>query len=173
MTDALPVARATGNATVTLDWKTTQPDTDTSGCSDTCNGWDFDLLVKLPAGSYVDPFVTPGDLITSPFVRNPRDSLNDSQPLETVVINTAAANGVYKVVIDRWYSPTGPIFNPSWVGSQASVRVYNGTTPISPFYGAPPASCTASTEFWHVGNLTKNGASYTWTNVNTCTNVKP
>ncbi|HXG22241.1 MAG TPA: S8 family serine peptidase [Methylomirabilota bacterium] len=173
MTDALPVARATGHATVTLDWKTTQPDTDTSGCSDTCNGWDFDLLVKLPAGSYIDPFVNPGDLITSPFVRNPRDSLNDSQPLETIVINAAAANGVYKVVIDRWYSPTGPIFNPSWVGSQASVRIYNGATPIPLFYGAPPASCTTSTEFWHVGNLTKNGATYTWTNVNTCTNTKP
>ena len=109
-TDALPQARATGNATVTLDWKNIHPITDTPGCIDACNGWDFDLAVKLPSGVYVDPFFNPGDLNAAPFVKNPRDSVNDSKPLETTVIGSAAANGVYRVVIDRWYSPTGTIF---------------------------------------------------------------
>lgn len=171
-TDALPTARPTGNATVTLDWKTIQPVIDTPGCIDTCNGWDFDLLLKLPAGSYIDPFSSTGDLIAAPFVKNPRDSFNDLEPVETVVIGAAAANGVYRVVIDRWYSPTGNIFNPSWTGSQASVQIYNGATPIGVFYAAPPATC-ATNEYWHVGNLTKSGTAYTWANVNTCTNVKP
>jgi hypothetical protein len=173
MTDALPKARPTGDVTVTLDWKNIQPVDDTVGCIDACNGWDFDLLLKLPNLAYIDPFSNTGDLIAAPFVKNPRDSVNDNEPVETGVIRSAAANGVYRVVIDRWYSPTGAIFNPSWTGSQASVQIYNGATPIGLFYAAPPASCTTATEYWHVGNLTKNGTSYTWTNVNTCTNVKP
>ena len=173
-TDALPKARPTGNATVTLDWKNIQPIDDTPGCIDACNGWDFDLLVKLPTtGFYIDPFSNTGDLVTAPFVKNPRDSYVDSEPVETVVIGAAASNGVYRVVIDRWYSPTGFSYNPSWTGSQASVQLYNGATPIGLFYGAPPASCTPATEYWYVGNLTKTGTSYTWTNVNACTNVKP
>ncbi len=172
-TDALPKARATGNATVTVDWKNIQPIDDTPGCVDTCNGWDFDLLLKLPNLTYVDPFSTPGDLIAAPFVKNPRDSFNDFEPVETLVISSAAANGVYRVVIDRWYSPTETIFNPSWTGSQASVQIYNGATPIGTFYGVPPASCTTATRYWHVASLTKSGTAYTWANVNTCTNVRP
>ena len=172
-TDALPKARPTGNATVTLDWKNIQPINDTPGCIDACNGWDFDLLVKLPAGTYIDPFANTGDLITAPFVKNPRDSFNDLEPVETIVISSAAANGVYRVVIDRWYSPTEAIFNPSWTGSQASVQIYNGATPFGAFYGAPPASCTTATRYWHVASLTKSDTAYTWANVNTCTNVLP
>src|ERR687898_532676 len=51
-TDALPQARDTGNATVTIDWKTSQPRYNLSflgvpsGCADTCNGWEFDLALK-------------------------------------------------------------------------------------------------------------------------------
>lgn len=173
-TDALPKARPTGNATVTLDWKTIQPFQDTPGCIDACNGWDFDLLVKLTTGIYIDPFSNTGNLVASPFVKNPRDSIDDFEPVETAVIGAAASNGVYRVVIDRWYSPAGALFNPSWTGSQASVQLYNGATPIvGTFYVAPPASCTIATKYWHVGNLTKTGTSYAWTNVNACTNVKP
>src|ERR671913_2067269 len=55
-TDALPQARDTGNATVTIDWKTSQPRynlsfpplSTPSGCVDTCNGWEFDLALKHP-----------------------------------------------------------------------------------------------------------------------------
>jgi len=175
ITDALPKVRAAGNATITLDWKTTQPQFDTPGCSDACNGWDFDLTVKLPVGTYIDPLLNPGSLVAAPFARNPRDSFNDNEPLETVVIGATAANGVYQVVVDRWYSDdgTGPEFNPFWAGSQASVQLYNGATPIGLFYGAPPASCVATTRYWHVGSLTKSGTTYTWTNINTCTSTKP
>jgi hypothetical protein len=175
LTDALPKALPVGNATVTLDWKTTQPVQDTPGCINACNGWDFDLAVKLPTGIYIDPFFNTGDLVTSPFVKNPRDSAADFEPVETAVIGAAASNGVYRVVIDRWYdaTPLGQQYNPSWTGSQASVQLYNGATPIGLFYGVPPANCTIATEYWYVGNLTKTGTSYTWTNVNTCTNVKP
>jgi subtilisin family serine protease len=172
-TDALPKARPVGNATVTLDWKTTQPDQNTPGCVGACNGWDFDLAVKLPTGIYIDPFFNTGDLVASPFVKNPRDSAEDSEPVETAVIGAAASNGVYRVVIDRQHDPVGGIFNPSWIGSQASVQLYKGATPFGAFYGAPPASCTTATKYWYVGNLTKTGTSYTWTNVNACTNVKP
>jgi hypothetical protein len=156
-----------------LDCKTTQPINDTPGCINACNGWDFDLLVKLPTGIYIDPFINTGALVTSPFVKNPRDSVNDSEPVETAVIGVGAVNGVYRVVIDRPYDPAGQAYNPSWTGSQASVQLYNGVTPFGVFYRAPPANCTTATKYWYVGNLTKTGTSYTWTNVNACTNVKP
>lgn len=167
-TDALPKARATGNATVTLDWKNIQPTQNTPGCSGACNGWEFDTLVKLPAGTYINPFSRPGTLVAAPFVKIPRDSLDDLEPVETAVIGSQAANGLYRVVVAR-FSPTG-FLNPSFAGSQASVQIYNGATPIGLFYVAPP--CTTQ-EFWYVGNLTKSGASYTWANVNTCTNTLP
>ena len=169
--DALPKARATGNATITVDWKTTQPVQDTLGCIDACNGWELDMLVKLPSGIYIDPVANPGDLLTSPFVTNPRDSFADSQPLETIVIGSAAANGLYRVVIDK-FPFDGTVFNPSWTGSQASVQLYNGATVIGPFFSVPPASCTTQ-RFWHLGNLTKSGTSYTFSTVNTCTDTKP
>jgi len=169
--DTLPKARATGNATITMDWKTTQPVQDTLGCIDACNGWELDMLVKLPSGVYIDPVANPGGLLTAPFVTNPRDSFNDAQPLETIVIGSAAANGLYRVIIDK-FPFDGTVFNPSWTGSQASVQLYNGATAIGPFFSAPPASCTTQ-RFWHLGNLTKSGTSYTFSTVNTCTDTKP
>lgn len=170
-TDALPMARATGNATITLDWKTGQPSTDAIGCSGTCNGWEFDLAVKLPSGSYIDPANTPGDLLTAPYVKAPRDSWDDLEPVETLVIASAAANGVYKVVVDNW--PTGTTqYNDSWTNSLASVQLYNGAAALGNFYPTPPATCGLN-RYWYVGNLTKTGTAYTWTNVNTCSNVKP
>lgn len=170
-TDALPAARAAGNATITLDWKNTQPIVDTTGCTSTCNGWDFDLFVKLPSGTYIDPYLNPGDLITAPYVRSGRDSASDLEPTETIVIGNLAANGIYRVFAENW-ATGGTGFNDSWTGSLASVQAYNGAASVGTFYPAPPATCGLN-RYWHVGNLTKNGTAYTWNNVNTCSNVKP
>jgi hypothetical protein len=115
---------------VTIDWKTIQPITDTAGCVDACNGWDFDLIVKLPDGTSVDPVNDKGSLAAAPFVNAPRDSYGDYSPVEGVVIGIQAANGTYKVVADKWPDPAGSDFNPSWSGSQASVQMYNGDTSI-------------------------------------------
>ena len=169
--DALPKARPAGDVTITLDWKTTHPSSDTPGCIDACNGWEFDLLMKLPSGNYIDPFSNTGDLLSAPFVKNPRDSFADSQPLETVVIRSAAANGVYRVVVDKF--PFGAdFFNPNWVGSQGSVQMYNGATALGPFFGGVPLSC-ATERYWHLGDLTKNGTAYTFSTVNACTDTLP
>jgi subtilisin family serine protease len=170
-TEALPKARPTGNATITLDWATLQPITDTPGCVDACNGIELDLLVKLPSGVYIDPYGNTGDLLTAPFVKHPRDSFADLEPLETIVIGSSAVNGVYRVVVDK-FPFDATLFDPSWTGSGASVQLYNGATSIGTFYANPPATC-GTLRFWHVGNLTKSGTAYTWANVNTCTDILP
>ena len=170
--DALPKLRATGNATVTLDWLNMEPVIDTTGCVDACQGSELDLLVKLPSGTYIDPYYNPGDLAGAPFVINPRDSNGDLIPAETIVIGNGAANGVYKVFADKYSSITGPYFRPSWTGSGASAQFYNGGTSIGPFYANPPAAC-GTLRYWYVANLTKSGTSYSVTNVNTCSNTKP
>ncbi len=171
-TDALPASRPTGNATITLDWKTTQPIEDTTGCTGSpCNGWEFDLYVKTPSGAYIDPYFNPGDLYTAPYVKNPRDSLNDQESAETVVIGSSAANGTYYVFADNW--PTGGSnWNDSWTSSLASVQMFNGATPIGSFYAAPPSTCLLN-RFWYVGRLIKNGTVYTWQTQNTCSNTAP
>lgn len=169
-TDALPAARATGNATITLDWKTTHPSIDTTGCTGACNGWEFDFYVKLPSGSYVY-WYNPGDLGTAPYVFYPRDSINDSEPLETIVIGSQATNGVYRVFAENYWTGRS-YFNDSWANSLASVQMYNGAVAIGTFYPTPPATC-GTNRYWYVGDLTKNGTSYTWTNKNTCSNTKP
>jgi hypothetical protein len=129
-TDALPQARTTANATVTIDWKTLQPIFDTPGCVDACNGWEFDLTVKLPDGTYVDPFANPGSLTAAPFVLAPRDSVSDLNPVEGLIIGSQAANGTYKVIANKWPDPAGTRLNLSWNGSQASVQMYNGAAPL-------------------------------------------
>lgn len=169
-TDAHALARPTGFATIVVDWWTNQPLRDTPGCVDACNGWDLDLYVKQPAGTYIG-FENRGDLATTPFVRYARDSFDDLEPLETIVIGTSAANGVYRVFVDKWSGPTSTQTNPSWSGSLASTQIYLGAA-LSQNYPIHPATC-ATNEYWHVGNLTKSGTTYTWTNVNTCSNVKP
>jgi len=155
-TDALPRARPTGYATVTIDWKTGQPRADTEGCVDTCNGWEFDLVVKQPDGDYRGAL---------------RDSINDADPVETVVIGSQAANGTYKVMASK-PAPAGSQFNPSWNGSRASVQMYNGAASLGGGLKAVPSTCGTNL-VWHVGNLTKSGNSYTWTNKNLCTNTQP
>lgn len=167
-TDALPASRPTGNATITLDWKNTQPSRDTIGCISACNGWELDLYVKLPSGVYIY-WGNQGELFANPFVIYPRDSFNDSEPVETTVIGSNAVNGVYKVFARNMW--TGDIYwNDSWANSLASVQMYNGATPISTL--APPDTCGTS-EYWYVGDLKKTGTAYTWTQVNRCSTTRP
>jgi subtilisin family serine protease len=156
--DALPQAKPTGNATVTIDWKSFQPINDTAGCVDTCNGWEFNLALKQPDGNYVF---------------GPRDSLADGDPVETVVLGSEAANGTYKVIAIKWPDPSGTQWNPSWNGSQASVQMHNGAASLGGGLKAVPSTCGTNT-YWYVGDLKKSGTSYTWTNnVNPCTNTQP
>jgi subtilisin family serine protease len=175
-TDALPKSRTTGDMTITLDWKRTQPVTDTSGCIDTCNGWDFDLLLRLPSGTYIAPYecldssCTTGDLMTDPYIKSPRDSYNDMEPLETIVINSAASNGTYMLFVDNPWFGAGDSYNPSWSGSLASVQKYKGANPAGTY---APAYAKCLSEYWHVGDLTKTGTSYTWTSVNSCVDTLP
>jgi subtilisin family serine protease len=156
-TDALPQARPTGNATVTIDWKTFHPINDTPGCVDACNGWEFNLALKQSDGNYVSAT---------------RDSWFDGDPVETVVLGSEAANGTYKVIANKWPGPGGTQWNPSWNGSQASVQMYNGAASIGGGLKAVPSTC-GTNQYWYVGNLTKSGTSYTWTNKNLCTNTEP
>jgi hypothetical protein len=167
-TDALAASRPAGNATITIDWKSTQPIISTTGCTGSCNGWDFDLWVRLPSGTYVY-WENPGDLITSPYVGWPRDSFNDLEPLETIVIGSQAANGVYRVFAHKF--PWSSFYvGQTWTGSNASAQMYNGATILA--MRSPPTSCGAN-EYWYVGDLTKSGNSYTWTNKGTCSNTPP
>ncbi|MGR8935031.1 MAG: S8 family serine peptidase [Gammaproteobacteria bacterium] len=168
-TDALPQKRGSGYATIVTDWKTTQPKYDTTGCVDTCNGWEFDLFVKTPSGSYIY-YYNPGDLSVSPYVRLGRDSYVDYEPMETTVIGPSAENGVYEIFVWNQWGPYSS-WNPSWKGSGASVQVYRAAA-LFKNYNAPPAACDTQ-QFWRIGKLTKNGTSYSWTNVNACTDTWP
>jgi subtilisin family serine protease len=176
-TDALPQARDTGDATVTVDWKTAQPKTDTDGCVDTCNGWDFYLRIMNPSG--VD--ASSGPLTEPPFTYFQRNfSFGEGIPLQLGVIGSQAVDGTYKVIVQNsWGSPssTSPVFNPSWTGSQASVQISNGAAPLAAQLGGGlkrvPSTCGTNT-YWYVGDLTKSGTSYTWTNnKNLCTTTLP
>jgi hypothetical protein len=167
----LPTSRPTGNATVTIDWKTAQPRTDTPGCVDTCNEREFDIRVKLPDGPYVDP-VNKGSLIETPFVNAPRDSYDDFSPAEAVGIDSQAANGTYEVVANKWPERADIYVNPSWNGSRASFQMYNGAASIGGGPKTAPSTC-GNRRFWHVGDLTKSGNSYTFTSKNVCTNTEP
>jgi subtilisin family serine protease len=179
-TDAFPASRATGNAAVTLDWRNLQPQLPEVDCATGCKlGWEMDLIVKLPDGSYILPYfinstMWQGELLGAPFVRSPRDSYGDSEPLETVVIGSSAANGTYQVVVlNGGDGTTNWGFNPQWTNSGASVQVYNGAAPLTgASHQAVPAAC-GSSFFWHVGSMVKTGTSYVWTAVNTCTNTLP
>src|SRR5215218_8164209 len=170
-TDALPQARPTGNATVTMDWKTVQPRADTDGCVDACNGWDVFLRMKLPNGQYAHPS---GSLTEAPFVYfRHHDTLLEGNPLEMGVIGSQAADGTDKVVVPNgWASPSSPWFNPSWTGSQASVQISNGAAPLGGGLKRVLSTCDTNV-YWYVGDLIKSGTSYTWRNKNICTNTEP
>jgi hypothetical protein len=168
--DAIAGARPTGNATVTLDWRRTQPNEDAAFCIDgPCNGNELDLFVKTPAGQYVY-YYNPGDLLTTPYVKFARDSYNDYEPLETTVIAAAAPNGIYRVFVSNpWVGST--FWSDSYTGSGASVQMYSGPASLGGLM-APPATCGTNL-YWNLGSLTKTGTAYTWTNVNTCSNTAP
>src|SRR5215203_3413031 len=185
-TDALPQARDTGNATVTVDWKTHQPRTDTDGCRDTCNGWDFEIWVTVPEG-VTDPngnpqlFVTSagvtGSLTSAPFVSAPYQSSTFETPVETAIIGSQAADGIYKVAIWKWAIPEQADYNPFFNGSQASVQMYDGAARLGGGLKRVPSTCGTNQgpggQWWYVGDLTKIGTSYTWTPKNLCTNSGP
>jgi thermitase len=172
-TDALPQSRPTGNATATIDWKTLQPVIDTAGCVDACNGWDFDLAVRLPGGSFVQPVAgSQGSLTSAPFVSAPRNSTSDLDPVEGLIVGSQAADGTYKMIAFKWPNPAGTQFNPSWNDSQASVQMYNGAAKLGGGLKKVPSTCDTN-PIWYVGDLTKIGTTYTWTNKNLCTNTVP
>jgi hypothetical protein len=128
--------------------------------------------VKTPSSIYVDPFNNPGNLLTSPYVKNPRDSAIDLLPMETAVIASAAPDGAYKVFVDRY--PWPGMYNQTYLNSQISFQAYNGgVAGLTPHYYTCP--CTTQ-RYWYIGDLTKNGTSYTWAlkpDADACTNVKP
>ena len=69
------------------------------------------------------------------------DGFEPTEPIETIVIGSAAANGVYKVFVDNYgILDTSSYWNDSWTNSLASVQMYNGAASIGTFYPAPPAS---------------------------------
>lgn len=163
-----PKTRPGGDVTVTVEWKTTQPDLHAVGCTGTCTGHELDLVVKTPDSTYVGLNGNRGNLYSSPFVKSPRDSRDDDQSLEAAIIRSAAANGTYRVVVNRF--STAFQYNPSWVLAEGTVRMYNGATRIGQF--SLPATCT-NQQYWHVADLTKNGSLYTLTTKNNCTTVLP
>jgi subtilisin family serine protease len=166
-TDALPKSRAAGDAAVTIDWKNTQPSINITGCEDSCNGWELDLWVKLPDNTYIG-WKPAGDLTASPFVKFFRDSYDDQMPMESIVIGSSAANGVYRVFSEKY--PYKSSWNHSWTYSKAQMQVFTGTKLKSST--VVPSTCD-NNQYWHLGNLTKSGISYTWSPVNICTNTMP
>ncbi len=68
--DAFPQARTAGNATITLDWKTSQPVALAPGLAKAKLGWELDLYVKTPDGTYVGGD-NQGDLLPCPMSRCP------------------------------------------------------------------------------------------------------
>lgn len=165
--DALPAARATGYATLLFDWKTSQPANSVTGCTGACLGWEFDLYVKTPSSTYIG-YGNSGDLMASPYVKWPRDSVDDLLPMETIVIAPSAANGVYKVFVDKY--PFTAAFNQNWAGSAASFQAYGAAASLSAHYY--DKSCTTN-RYWYVGDLTKSGSTYTWASKNLCQTTKP
>jgi subtilase family protein len=177
-TDALPQARDTGNATVTVDWKTAQPKEHTDGCVDTCNGWHLTLMIKHPPTEFHPDGLYPnsGPLTEAPFMYF-RNNQGEDNPLGLGIIGSQAADGPYKVVISKLGCPLCTFYNPSWTGSQASVQISNGAAPLAAQLGGGlkrvPSTCGTNT-YWYVGDLTKSGTSYTWTNnENLCTTTLP
>ena len=101
---------------------------------DACNGWDFDLYVKQPAGTYIG-FTNRGDLATTPFVRYARDSFAIWSPWRPSSLGrqppTASTGSLSISWVDAF------MFNPSWTGSLASVQLYLGAA-LSQNYAIPP-----------------------------------
>lgn len=168
-TDAFPKVRS-NHATIILDWKTWQPalkDYDGYCNSSGCLGWEFDLYVKTPSGYYIYYGYT-GSLSIYPYVYFPRDSLN-TEPLETIVISPNAQDGTYHVFVKN--IGNGSTWNSNWDGSRASIQIFAGDTQKAVYHN-PPLTC-GNYRFWYVGKITKSGTTYTWTDINKCTDTMP
>jgi hypothetical protein len=90
--------------------------------------------------------------------------------LEQALSAAQHTQGHLQVVGVGEWNPTRT--NPSWNGSQASVQMYNGAARLGGGLKAVPSTCSTN-QYWYVGDLTKSGTSYTWTNKNLCTNTEP
>jgi hypothetical protein len=116
--------------------------------------------MRLPDGT-VFPFGPAGDLSASPFVRVHRDSFSDLEPVESFVIGPSAANGAYKMAVNRFSSPVSLTLNESL----AQVQLFNAAVRVL-FLNAP--ACMEEAPVWHVANVVKSGTNYTVTTVNAC-----
>ena len=171
--DALPKSRSSTDVTILLDWNKIQPAVSATGCTGSCLGWEFDLMVKQPSGTVIN-YDNRGDLLTSPYIFYPRDTVGSDDagyliPMETIVIGGSAANGTYKVFVDKY--PYGSQWNQTYSGSAAAVQVYKGASALSGHYyipGGTTSPCTTQ-RYWYVGDIVKTGTtSYTWTSKNLC-----
>jgi thermitase len=159
-TDAAMRQRGAGFFQVTVDWKTTQPDSAAAGAR--TMGWDLDLVLQ-PPGAREDWFGPgpAGDLARVPFYRVFRDSFNDTEPVESLAIAPRAADGTYRILVRRFSGPSGLDLG----DSRAHVRLYDSDVPVM---GVRATGCTARQSFWHVANVRKRGTSYTVTRVDRC-----
>jgi hypothetical protein len=158
LVDAISKSRPTGYFHGTIDWKTAQPSSPSAGANTL--GWDLDLGMRLPDGT-VFPFGPAGDLSAPPFVLLHRDSFLDLEPVESFLIGPSAANGTYKIAIDRVDGPASLTLNES----RAQVQFLNAAARVL-FLNAP--ACTGGNPIWHVANVVKSGTSYAVTTVNAC-----
>jgi subtilase family protein/fervidolysin-like protein len=164
-TDAMSKSRAAGNFYAELDWQTVTPLTDAAGTN--TRGFELDFRMMTPVGQ-IPPsgfFAPAGDLSGAPFVFISRDSFNDFEPVEGLIIGPSASNGVYKIVVDR---TLGPGLNLNASGAQ--VRLFDGPTATT-FLNAP--ACTPANRIWHVADITKSGGSYVTTVMNACRSTLP
>jgi hypothetical protein len=165
--DAIVKSRASKNASLVIDWKNSQPVNKVTGqCEGSCLGWEFDLVVKAPSGSYYY-YSNPGDLLTTPYIFYPRDSHNDLVPMETIIIGSPAATGIHKVFVGRY--PYSGSHNQTYAGSKIQFQVFNGAAAVARYDTCP----CATQEFWYIGDLTKTATGYTWANKNLCQAVAP
>jgi subtilisin family serine protease len=165
-TDAMSKSRAAGNFYAELDWLTVTPVTIAAGPN--TNGFELDIRMMTPSGGQIPAsgfFAPSGDLSGPPFAFVSRDSFEDLEPVEGLIIAPGAANGTYKIFVDR---TLGPALNLNSSGAQ--VRLFNGTTATT-FLNAP--ACTPVNRVWHIANVTKSGASYTTAVVNACRSTLP
>jgi len=170
--DAMNRNRGAGTANISVEWKTSQPVKANAESPASKSGWEFDTVVKTPSGVYIY-WKIPGSLTQTPYVGTGVDSIDTLKPVESSAIMSSAANGVYTVFIMNGADTVTGSWNPTWTGSNASVQIsFAGA--VKATVAPTGAGCaTGSNVFWTVGKITKNGTSYAWTPVNTCSATQP
>ena len=126
--------------------------------------------MQLPSGEYIY-WDNRGSLDDPPYVGFPRDSWDDTVPMETAVIGSAAEDGTYPVFVTNIFM-IGIGGNPSWADSLASVQMYNGDQLLASAEAPLSPSCDAM-PYWYIGNLIKTGSNYSWQPVHSCTDTMP